>query len=181
MIIIPRAGRVSNPVNGGAISAKIVNIKTANPSNLSAKGAVKSHFHLGLDRCSNHRTRFRINGIILPSIVLPSRLCFHFFGNQMARKPSIISKAKRATINSRMCVIPPVGIGNAGNSIKSKKTIAKLLSSNNSIRLSIVFGCLLFSHASSWLLKVMEFNCFDITPSYKTAKQNDVKISIHEY
>lgn len=67
----------------------------------------------------------------------------------------IISRASSITINSKICVIPPVGMGRAGIAIKSKNKMAKLLSSNVAINLlSERFLSDLASFSSLWINKL---------------------------
>jgi hypothetical protein len=55
---------------------------------------------------------------------------------------------------SNTCVAPPVGNGSAGTPSRTTKRIAKLFSSNSSMRLATVFSPSPASQPSSWSLTV---------------------------
>ncbi len=165
-ITAPSDGNVSSPANGGATNAPKANTKIIKPTTRNVTLLFIRLLIRGLEKRSNQRVRRIIRGTILPCSVLPKGMCCHFFGSHMVRRPAISSIASSMTISSKICVIPPVGSGNAGRNISITTTTAKLFSAKTLVSESIVLGPLLLSQASSLSLN----GCIDYILDYKRSK-----------
>ena len=80
-----------------------------------------------------------MNGIAFVVVAGPSSRQRSRRGSQIVLRPKIISSATRIAINSNRLVIPPVGMGSAEVIMSSRRAIAKLFSSNISVRSARVF------------------------------------------
>ncbi|MDQ5886572.1 MAG: hypothetical protein QG628_969 [Patescibacteria group bacterium] len=137
---IPIDGNVSRNENGGAICTAIARPSTVSPIKVRKKALSKRYAFLGRENFSSQRIRRTINGIAFVRNELFRGILFILFGNHSALLPNTIwSDAIIVPGINTNVVIPPVGIGNDGININTRKRTAKLRSSKKSSKSPTVF------------------------------------------